>query len=79
VQRCVSCTQLLTHCCCCCCCGVPPFSLVQVLLALWQVLGSCCMLQVETLLQGVLLRLADGGWVGSWTREEGARGGGGGG
>jgi hypothetical protein len=32
----------------------------QVLLALWKVLGSCSVLQVEAVLQNVLLRLADG-------------------
>lgn len=32
----------------------------QVLLVTWQVLGSCSMLQLEAVLQGVLLRLADG-------------------
>jgi hypothetical protein len=32
----------------------------QVLLAVWQVLGPCSMLQMEAVLQSVLLRLADG-------------------
>jgi hypothetical protein len=32
----------------------------QVLLATWQVLGSCSMLQLEAILQAVLLKLADG-------------------
>lgn len=32
----------------------------QVLLAIWKVLGSCSVLQVEAVLQNVLLRLADG-------------------
>lgn len=32
----------------------------QVLLAVWKVLGSCSLLQVEAVLQNVLLRLADG-------------------
>jgi hypothetical protein len=35
-------------------------SICQVLLALWKVLGSCSVLQVEAVLQNVLLRLADG-------------------
>lgn len=35
----------------------------QVLLALWKVLGSCSVLQVEAVLQNVLLRLADGEWL----------------
>jgi hypothetical protein len=32
----------------------------QVLLAVWQVLGPCSMLQMEAVMQSVLLRLADG-------------------
>jgi hypothetical protein len=32
----------------------------QVLLAVWQVLGPCIMLQMEAVMQSVLLRLADG-------------------
>lgn len=35
-------------------------AICQVLLALWKVLGSCSVLQVEAVLQNVLLRLADG-------------------
>lgn len=33
----------------------------QVLLAVWQVAGPASMLQMEALLQGMLLRMADGG------------------
>jgi hypothetical protein len=50
------------------CCGVQSQSaslgviagICQVLLALWKVLGTCSVLQVEAVLQNVLLRLADG-------------------
>jgi hypothetical protein len=38
-----------------------------VLLAVWQVLGPCSILQLETILQSVLLRLADGeGCLPTW-------------
>lgn len=62
-------------CCCCCrCCLIIAAAAVQaqsaslgviagicqVLLALWKVMGSCSVLQVEAVLQNVLLRLADG-------------------
>ena len=47
----------------------------QVLLATWQVLGSCSMLQLEAILQAVLLKLADGksGLFGRWGGGRGLR------
>lgn len=38
----------------------------QLAIVVWQVLGPCSMLQLEAVVQGVLLRLADGVW---WTRK----------
>ncbi|WIA18254.1 hypothetical protein OEZ85_009722 [Tetradesmus obliquus] len=44
----------------------------QVLLAVWQVLGPCSMLQMEAVLQSVLLRLADGKDAASPEQQEAA-------